>query len=220
MATKRILPWPVRCYARDGKVRIPGMGPYSANLVEPMMLFDELMRLNQGDVAGYRRTREAAFAWLEKYPMKNNVWVGYFEDVNPSMGNMNQVIPLEYARYILLNPDKDPNWKKTPANLSNGSKPLRAGRSMKSKVRSSPRNKGTARHFAAQIPISAAIATHRALPPPKLSISPKPATPPIAIPPSAPSIGSLTFKACPKTPTRPSAINGGSLTNSPTAPAA
>ncbi len=43
--------------------------------------------------------------------MKNNVWVGYFEDVPPRMENMNQVIPLEYARYVLLNPDKDPEWR-------------------------------------------------------------------------------------------------------------
>jgi hypothetical protein len=110
-------PWPVRCYARDGKVKIPGMGPYSANVVEPVMLFDELLRLGQGDVAGYRKTREAAWAWFHKFPLRNNVWVGYFEDVNPSMANMNQVIPLEYARYVLLNPDKDPDWKATARKL-------------------------------------------------------------------------------------------------------
>lgn len=110
-------PWPVRCYARDGKVKVPGMGPYSANVVEPCMLFDELMRLNQGDVPAYKKTREAAWEWLQKYPMKNNVWVGYFEDVNPSMENMNQVIPLEYARYVLLNPSKDPNWKENARKL-------------------------------------------------------------------------------------------------------
>ena len=110
-------PWPVRCYARDGKVKVPGMGPYSANVVEPVMLFDELLRLGQGDSAGYKRTREGAWAWLHKYPMQNNVWVGYFEDVDPSMGNMNQVIPLEYARYVLLNPDKDPNWKANASKL-------------------------------------------------------------------------------------------------------
>ena len=104
-------PWPVRCYARDGKVEGKGMGPYSANVVEPIMLFDELIRLEQGDVAGYRRVRQGAWDWLQKYPMKNNVWVGYFEDVTPSMANMNQVIPLEYARYVLLHPDKDPAWR-------------------------------------------------------------------------------------------------------------
>jgi len=104
-------PWPVRCYARDGKVEGRGMGPYSANVVEPVMLFDELIRLDQGDVAAYKQVRQAAWEWLQKYPMKNNVWVGYFEDVTPSMGNMNQVIPLEYARYVLLNPEKDLEWR-------------------------------------------------------------------------------------------------------------
>jgi len=38
-------PWPVRCYARDGKSGTsPAMGPYSANVIEPIMLFDELIR--------------------------------------------------------------------------------------------------------------------------------------------------------------------------------
>ena len=110
-------PWPVRCYARDGKVEGRGMGPYSANVVEPVMLFDELIRLDQGDVARYKQVRQAAWEWLHKYPLKNNVWVGYFEDVTPSMGNMNQVIPLELARYILLNPDKDLEWRDNARNL-------------------------------------------------------------------------------------------------------
>jgi len=110
-------PWPVRCYARDGKVEGRGMGPYSANVVEPIMLFDELIRLEQGNVAQYNQVRQAAYQWFHNYPMKNNVWVGYFEDVTPSMENMNQVIPLEYARYILLNPDKDLEWKTNARKL-------------------------------------------------------------------------------------------------------
>jgi hypothetical protein len=112
-----VSPWPVRCYARDGKVEGNGMGPYSANVVEPIMLFDELIRLEQGDVASYRKIRERCWEWLHKYPMQNNLWVGYFEDVQPSMANMNQVIPLEYARYILLNPDKDPEWRENARKL-------------------------------------------------------------------------------------------------------
>jgi hypothetical protein len=115
--TADVSPWPVRCYARDGKVEGQGMGPYSANVVEPIMLFDELIRLGQGDVAAYKAVRDGCWQWLHKYPMKNNVWVGYFEDVQPSMENMNQVIPLEYARYILLNPDKDPDWRENARKL-------------------------------------------------------------------------------------------------------
>jgi hypothetical protein len=106
-------PWPLRCYARDGKV----MFPYSANVVEPIMLFDELMRIGQGDTASYQRVREGSWDWLMKYPMQNNVWVGYFEDVPGSMDNMNQVIPLELARYVLLHPEVDKDWRKHAEQL-------------------------------------------------------------------------------------------------------
>jgi len=113
-------PWPLRCFARDGRVDRDagkGMFPYSANVVEPIMLFDELMRLGQGDVAAYKSVREGAWAWLMRYPMQNNVWVGYFEDVPGSMENMNQVIPLEFARYVLLNPEKDLDWREHAQKL-------------------------------------------------------------------------------------------------------
>jgi hypothetical protein len=81
------------------------------------MLFDELIRLRQGDVAAYTRVRVGAWEWFQKYPLTNNVWVGYFEDVAPNMENMNQVIPLEFARYVLLNPDKDPQWREHARRL-------------------------------------------------------------------------------------------------------
>ncbi len=110
-------PWPVRCYARDGRAPGGPMGPYSANVIEPIMLFDELIRLRQGDVASYKRVRASAWEWFQKYPLANNVWVGYFEDTVPSMGNMNQVIPLEFARYVLLHPDKDPQWREHALKL-------------------------------------------------------------------------------------------------------
>ncbi len=110
-------PWPVRCYARDGSTEGRPMGPYSANVIEPIMLFDELLRLRQGDVAGYTRVREGAWRWFQTYPLVNNVWVGYFEDVVPSMENMNQVIPLEFARYVLLHPDKDSQWREHARKL-------------------------------------------------------------------------------------------------------
>src|ERR1700678_975410 len=111
-------PWPYRAFARDGRIdKGTGMFPYSANVVEPIMLFDELIRLNQGNVAAYRPVREGAWAWLMKYPMQNNVWVGYFEDVPGNMENMNQVIPLEFARYVLLHPEKDPEWREHARKL-------------------------------------------------------------------------------------------------------
>ena len=110
-------PWPVRAYARDGKADAAPMGPYSANVIEPIMLFDELIRLGQGDMAGYTRVRADAWEWFKKYPLANNAWVGYFEDTVASIGNMNQVIPLEFARYVLLHPEKDPQWREHARSL-------------------------------------------------------------------------------------------------------
>src|SRR5439155_2097442 len=115
---ERNSPWPNRCFARDGRIDGgTGMFPYSANVVEPIMLLDELIRLDQGDTAAYKKVREGAWSWLMKYPMQNNMWVGYFEDVKASFGNMNQVIPLEFARYILLHPDKDSDWREHSRKL-------------------------------------------------------------------------------------------------------
>jgi hypothetical protein len=37
--------------------------------------------------------------------------------VPPRMENMNQVIPLEFARYVLLHPDKDPQWQEHARKL-------------------------------------------------------------------------------------------------------
>ena len=111
-------PWPDRCYARDGSTAgNKAMFPYSANVVEPIMLFDELVRIHQGNVDSYQKVREGAWDWLMKYPLQNNVWVGYFEDVPGSMENMNQVIPLELARYVLLHPEKDPHWREHARKL-------------------------------------------------------------------------------------------------------
>jgi len=111
-------PWAYRCFARDGRIKGgKGMFRYSANVLDPIQLFDELIRLGQGEVSSYQRVRDGAWTWLMEYPLRNNVWVGYFEDVHASMGNMNQVIPLELARYVLLHPKKDPQWREHARQL-------------------------------------------------------------------------------------------------------
>ncbi|MDD5656521.1 MAG: hypothetical protein PHF00_04615 [Elusimicrobia bacterium] len=109
-------PWPFRVYAEDGAVR----EEYTANVLGPVRLFDGMIRLRLGDTAAYRKAREAAWAWLMAYPMRDNLWATYFEDVSmySRPENFNQYIPLETARYILLHPENDPDWKQTvPALL-------------------------------------------------------------------------------------------------------
>ncbi len=103
-------PWPFRVYAETGRIR----EEYTSNVLGPVKLLDELMRLKIGDAVLYKKTRDAAWAWLMEYPMKNNLWSAYFEDVvvYEKPENFNQITPLETIRYIMEHPEYDPDWEK------------------------------------------------------------------------------------------------------------
>jgi hypothetical protein len=102
-------PWPFRVYADTNVIR----EEYTADVIAPIKLFDELIRLNLGSVFAYQVARQTAWNWLMTYPMQNNVWSNYFEDipVQSNLSNMNQYVPLETARYLLLHTEYDPNWR-------------------------------------------------------------------------------------------------------------
>ncbi|HEV2437166.1 MAG TPA: hypothetical protein VG077_14330 [Verrucomicrobiae bacterium] len=101
-------PWPFRVDALTGThIR----EQYTANAIGPIRLFDELLRLRQGDKKAYARARKMAWEWLMKYPVENQIWTQYFEDVQiyPNYRiNRNQYSALETARYLLQHPEMDP----------------------------------------------------------------------------------------------------------------
>ena len=110
-------PWPFRVNAETGVIN----EEYSANVIGPVKLFAELIRLNRGNVTAYQRARSAAWDWLMKYPMQNHGWSGYFEDVyrfNKPV-NYNQYSPMETARYVMQHPEVDPEWRKHVPELIN-----------------------------------------------------------------------------------------------------
>jgi len=102
-------PWPFRAYAETNEVR----EQYTAHTIAPIKLFDELIRLGLGRVSAYRAARNTAWNWMMKYPMRNNVWSNYFEDVSiqGDRSNFNQLVALETARYLLEHPALDRKWK-------------------------------------------------------------------------------------------------------------
>jgi chitodextrinase len=107
-------PWPYRVNAQTGAVQSSGSADYSAHVIAPIQLFDELIRLNQGNVAAYQAARTTAWNWMMTYPMVNNNWTQYFEDVNNSSNphsNKDQYSSGQTARYLLERPDLDPNWQ-------------------------------------------------------------------------------------------------------------
>jgi hypothetical protein len=104
-------PWPFRVNAKDGTV-INGE-EYGGMIVAPVRLFSELIHLNQGQTEKYSKARKLAWDWILKYPMRNNRWSGYFEDVVKDTVNVNQACPTMTAYYILSLPNPetvDSHW--------------------------------------------------------------------------------------------------------------
>jgi hypothetical protein len=98
-------PWPFRVNARDGQV----VEAYSSHVIACIRLFDELLRLTPESPDAYLRARDLAWSWLVNYPLRDNVWKGYFEDIRIDTENKNrdQYSPMETARYLLLHPELD-----------------------------------------------------------------------------------------------------------------
>lgn len=103
-------PWPFRVVASSGAIK----EQYSSHISSPIELFDELIALNAGNVSSYTSARTTAWNWMMAYPMQNNAWAQYFEDVgfkSPYNDNLNQLNAMMVARYLLQHPEKDPSWE-------------------------------------------------------------------------------------------------------------
>jgi hypothetical protein len=103
-------PWPFRVRASNNSV----LENYCSNIIGPVSLLDGLIAAGIGDTATYRTTRNAAWAWMMAFPMQNNIWAQYFEDVGVQgnyASNTNQYNAGMVARYLLEHPEYDPNWQ-------------------------------------------------------------------------------------------------------------
>lgn len=117
-ATTEKSPWPFRINARNGLV----ISEYCSNVIEPIRLFDELLRLRvrqsltPEQTAAFQNARDLAWQWLYSIngPMKTYIWNAYFEDIpnDPERTNRVQITPLETARYLIKHPKLDANLEK------------------------------------------------------------------------------------------------------------
>jgi hypothetical protein len=109
-------PWPFRVNAKTGEV-IDGE-EYGGMVVASVRLFDELVRLNAGDVASFKKARDMSWKWLLDFPLNRrsrawDKWSGYFEDVPKDTENLNQASPTMTAYYLMTQSDPaavDPQW--------------------------------------------------------------------------------------------------------------
>ena len=123
-------PWPFRIDAHTGKV-INGE-EYGGMIVAPVRLFDELLRLGEGDSAGYKKARDIAWKWLLDNPLNKaslawDNWSGYYEDTPRDIENQNDMTSIMTCYYILSRTDPsavDPDWTNHVGHLIDRSRVL------------------------------------------------------------------------------------------------
>ncbi|MFI5129379.1 MAG: T9SS type A sorting domain-containing protein [Chitinophagales bacterium] len=110
VATVSQSPWPFRVKASNGNV----IEQYCSNIIGPISLFDGLIAAGLGNTSAYQTARTSAWNWMMTYPMQNNAWAQYFEDVGIESSynsNLNQYNAMMVARYLLEHPEYDANWE-------------------------------------------------------------------------------------------------------------
>jgi len=105
-------PLPFRVNARDGLV----IEEYTAHMISVVRLFDSLIDLGK---TRFQIARDQVWDWIGRYPLQNNCWKGYFEDIrlDPENENRDQLSPLETARYILEHREDHGDWKRLASAL-------------------------------------------------------------------------------------------------------
>lgn len=116
-------PWPFRVNAANGRT-VAG-AEYGGAVVAAVRLLDELVRLHVGPTKAYGRARALAWSWLLRYPLNPrssawNRWSGFYEDMPYDPSNVDQVLPLLTADYLLESRRPtalDPRWRRDAAGL-------------------------------------------------------------------------------------------------------
>jgi polyisoprenoid-binding protein YceI len=97
-------PWPFRVHAVTGEVFVSKNArfDYTTNWTGALRLFDSLVAMGRGRVAGYEQARRLVGDWLKTHPLRSQRWGPFFEDIN--IYSDTQINAGTMALYILENP--------------------------------------------------------------------------------------------------------------------
>jgi hypothetical protein len=123
-------PWPFRVDAQRGEI-IAGE-EYGGMVVASVRLFDELIRLGEGNTSSFKNARHIAWKWIVENPMNRlsaawGRWSGYYEDIPKDTENENDMSSMMTCYYILSQNDPskvDPEWRAHVGNLIDRSRVL------------------------------------------------------------------------------------------------
>jgi hypothetical protein len=90
---------------------------YTSNWAPTMQLFLDLSELKKGDTVAYKTGFNNLLQWMKDYPMKENKWGPFFEDVDE--WSQTQINAMTFARFILEHREYFPDWKNDAENIIN-----------------------------------------------------------------------------------------------------
>lgn len=82
---------------------------YTSNWAPTMQLFLDLMEMKTGNTAAYQTGFNTLLKWMKAYPMKENKWGPFFEDVD--WWSETQINAMTFARFIMEHRQYFPDWK-------------------------------------------------------------------------------------------------------------
>jgi hypothetical protein len=106
--------WPDRVVMDTGKVTCE----YGAHWVGCYMLFEQLVRANQGDVRAFKMARDKTRDFLLQYPLKTGYWADGHTD-NSDYGNTykSNTPASNFTLALFDYPDLDPDWRRDVPKL-------------------------------------------------------------------------------------------------------
>ncbi len=119
------LPFKVNAYtghtahlkSNTGDQTITGYSSYTTNWSGTLELFEELINLRKGNTEQYQKAFDLILKWMKQYPLKNNKWGPFFEDI-PGFSNT-QINAITFARFILDHRQLFPDWKSDVQRIFN-----------------------------------------------------------------------------------------------------
>jgi hypothetical protein len=93
----------------DQREKDDQLSGYTTNWSGTMELFLELQKLNAGDVQAYKKGFDQLLQWMKKYPLKNNRWGPFFEDI---VGwSDTQINAVTFAEFMMRHQQYFPEWR-------------------------------------------------------------------------------------------------------------
>ncbi len=92
-----------------GGSQVTGPASYTTNWSSTLEMLIELKQLDPNHANEYQKAIGIFLTWMKNYPLQNNKWGPFFEDVRGWSDT--QINAITFARFIMEHPEYFPNWK-------------------------------------------------------------------------------------------------------------